>query len=467
MAKGSHRRQRTAAETQKNLIVEILRNPRAQAALSGITFFLAFLISGIRWLVSLNGFEQLLVGIVTGFLSVTTLYFFQRFRTQSRFRRAVTSALMARLNLEDLRRLVPSHLVDHVSFTEFEKVGWLNKEIGEVWPFLGKATSGLIKEQLQVLLDDYKTGLIEALSIKSLWLGVRSPNFTGIKVLEGGDDDVSLEAIFDFQTDKEDVVIDVKTTGLDIALKVTDIHINGTLKLMFKPLREELPGFGAILISFLGDPDMGFNIRILGGDVKALPGVDNMIDSTIKTAITDVFVWPSRYVYPILPGDYSYLELRPTGVLDVSLIEATDLMNTDILGKSDPFALLFVRLKTERIKRSSTKKNTLHPVWNEGFIIEVDDQDSQYLTIRMMDEETIDNAECIGESKFPLKELKPHEPKELWMDLVYNPKTSAPQKSRGKVHLLVIYKPYEQDEKEERGSDEKSFKSSEDDHKQS
>ncbi|KAH9297964.1 hypothetical protein KI387_029646, partial [Taxus chinensis] len=67
----------------------------------------------------------------------------------------------------------------------------------------------------------------------------------------------------------------------------------------------------------------------------------------------------------------------------------------------------------------------------------VDDPYSQYLTIRLMDEETVKNAEFIGEAKYPLKELKPHEPKGLWLDLVYNPKTSAPEKSRGEVHLVL------------------------------
>ena len=76
MAKGSHRRQRATAETHKNLVEQLLRNPRAQGALSGLTLFLAFLISGLKWVVSLNAFDQILVGIATGFLSMTTLYFF-------------------------------------------------------------------------------------------------------------------------------------------------------------------------------------------------------------------------------------------------------------------------------------------------------------------------------------------------------------------------------------------------------
>eukprot|EP01018_Ginkgo_biloba_P004012 Gb_36053 [translate_table: standard] len=445
-------RQRAAATSDRSVIVQILRNPRSQAAFSGLTFFTVFFIAALTWVASFDALYQILVGFSTGFSSMAMLYLAQRFRKQSRIRRAVVNAQMARLNSEGLRRLIPKHAAYSVSFTNFDKLYWVNNELGEVWPFLGEAISCLVKEQLQLILDEYKMGLVEKMSVRSIVLGVRSPKFEGIKVMEGGHNEVILEAIFTWQTEKEDIVIDVKTTGPDFSLKITDIYMAGILKLVFKPLKEQLPGFGAILVSLVEDPDMGFNIKVMGGDVKELPGVDNIIDNTIRTAVIDVLVWPNRYVYPILPGDYSYLDLRPVGVLDVSLIEATDLMNTDILGKSDPFALLFVRLKTERIKRSSTKKNTLHPVWNEGFYIEVDDLESQYLTIRMMDDETVESAEYIGAAKYPLQELEPHKPKELWLDLVYNPKTSAPEKTRGKVHLLVIYKPFEEGQKRENAS---------------
>jgi hypothetical protein len=46
-------------------------------------------------------------------------------------------------------------------------------------------------------------------------------------------------------------------------------------------------------------------------------------------------------VFPILEGDYRDLEFLPTGVLTVTLIEASGLMKTDIIGKSDPFVFLY------------------------------------------------------------------------------------------------------------------------------
>lgn len=67
----------------------------------------------------------------------------------------------------------------------------------------------------------------------------------------------------------------------------------------------------------------------------------------------------------------SFLELHPVGELVVELIEAKNIKNTDLLGKSDPFVQMFVRQTQNKIKRSKVKKDTLKPVWNETFTIEV------------------------------------------------------------------------------------------------
>jgi len=67
----------------------------------------------------------------------------------------------------------------------------------------------------------------------------------------------------------------------------------------------------------------------------------------------------------------SFLELHPVGELEVKLIEGKNIKNTDLIGKTDPFVVLYVRQTKDKVKRSKSKKNTLKPVWNETFKIEV------------------------------------------------------------------------------------------------
>jgi len=51
---------------------------------------------------------------------------------------------------------------------------------------------------------------------------------------------------------------------------------------------------------------------------------------------------------------FSDLELKPVGTLDVKLVQGKDLTNKDIVGKSDPFAVLFIRPLRSRMKTSKT-----------------------------------------------------------------------------------------------------------------
>lgn len=48
----------------------------------------------------------------------------------------------------------------------------------------------------------------------------------------------------------------------------------------------------------------------------------------------------------------SNLELKPVGTLEVKLVQAKDLTNKDIIGKSDPYVVLFIRPLRDRMKTS-------------------------------------------------------------------------------------------------------------------
>lgn len=48
----------------------------------------------------------------------------------------------------------------------------------------------------------------------------------------------------------------------------------------------------------------------------------------------------------------SALELKPVGTLEVKLVQAKDLTNKDIIGKSDPYVVLFIRPLPDRTKTS-------------------------------------------------------------------------------------------------------------------
>jgi Ca2+-dependent lipid-binding protein len=53
------------------------------------------------------------------------------------------------------------------------------------------------------------------------------------------------------------------------------------------------------------------------------------------------------------------LELKPVGTLEVKLVQAKDLTNKDLIGKSDPFAIVYVRPLPDKMKRSKTIVSTV------------------------------------------------------------------------------------------------------------
>lgn len=65
---------------------------------------------------------------------------------------------------------------------------------------------------------------------------------------------------------------------------------------------------------------------------------------------------------------FSDLELKPVGTLDVKLVQGKDLTNKDIVGKSDPFAVLFIRPLRSRMKTSKTIVRQLPIFHHLGFL---------------------------------------------------------------------------------------------------
>lgn len=57
---------------------------------------------------------------------------------------------------------------------------------------------------------------------------------------------------------------------------------------------------------------------------------------------------------------HSDLELKPVGTLEVKLVEAKELTNKDIIGKSDPFAEIFIRPLRDRMKTSKVIVRQTH-----------------------------------------------------------------------------------------------------------
>lgn len=364
-------------------------------------------------------------------------------RSKQRCELAAAVAALAKMTVEDSRKLLPADFYPSwVVFSQHQKLNWLNQHLTKIWPYVNEAASELIKSSVEPILEQYRSAILDSLKFSKLTLGTVAPQFTGVSIIEDDSSGIIME--LELQWDgNPNIVLDIKTVlGVALPIQVKNIAFTGVFRLIFKPLVEEFPCFGAICYSLREKKKLDFTLKVVGGELSSVPGISDAIEDTIRDAIEDSLTWPVRKIVPIVPGDYSDLELKPVGILEVKLVQAKGLTNKDIIGKSDPFARLYIRPIRERMKRSKTINNDLDPIWNENFEFVVEDASTQHLVVKIYDDEGVQNSEFIGMAQVKLNELQPGKVKDVWLKLVKDLEIQRDRKDRGQVHLELLYCPF-------------------------
>ncbi|XP_058115644.1 synaptotagmin-5 isoform X1 [Magnolia sinica] len=388
-------------------------------------------------------FVGLVLGIAFGVGLVIAFVNSENSRSKRRSELAATVASFARMTVEDTRKILPAEFYPSwVVFSQRQKLNWLNLELTKIWPYVNEAASELIKTSVEPVLEQYRPVILSSLKFSKLTLGTVAPQFTGVTILEDGSEGITME--LEVQWDgNPSIVLDIKTrVGVALPIQVKNIAFTGVFRLMFRPLVDAFPCFGAVCYSLREKKKMDFTLKVVGGDISSIPGLSTAIEETIRDAIEDSMTWPVRKVIPILPGDYSNLELKAVGTLEVKLVQAKELTNKDVIGKSDPYAILYIRPLRDRMKTSKTINNQLNPVWNEHFEFVVEDESTQHLVVKIYDDEGLQASELIGCAQVPLKDLEPGKVKDVWLKLVKDLEIQRDKKNRGQVHLELLYCPY-------------------------
>ncbi|EOY31200.1 Calcium-dependent lipid-binding (CaLB domain) family protein [Theobroma cacao] len=385
----------------------------------------------------------LLIGLVVGLGIIVLFVRSENSRSKLRNELAKTVAAFARMTVEDSRKILPAQFYPSwVVFSQRQKLNWLNQHLTKIWPYVDKAASDLIKASVEPVLEQYRPIILSSLKFSKFTLGTVAPQFTGVSIVEDGADSVTMEMEMQWDANSS-IILDIKTyLGVSLPVQVKDIGFTGVFRFIFKPLVNEFPCFGAVCFSLRKKKKLDFTLKVIGGDISTIPGLSDAIESTIRDAIEDSIMWPVRKIIPILPGDYSDLELKPVGMLEVKLVQARDLTNKDIIGKSDPYAVLHVRPLPSRTKKSKTINNELNPIWNEHYEFIIEDATTQHLVVKIYDDEGVQAAELIGCAQVQLKELEPGKVKDVWLNLVKDLEIQRDTKYRGEVHLELLYCPF-------------------------
>jgi Ca2+-dependent lipid-binding protein len=83
------------------------------------------------------------------------------------------------------------------------------------------------------------------------------------------------------------------------------------------------------------------------------------------------------------------------------------------------------------------QNNDLNPIWNEHYEFVVEDISTQHLTVKIYDDEGLQQSEIIGCARVSLADLQPGKVKDLWLDLVKDMEIQRDKKSHGQVSICT------------------------------
>merc|ERR1712105_182197 len=112
---------------------------------------------------------------------------------------------------------------------------------------------------------------------------------------------------------------------------------------------------------------------------------------------------------------FDKIESESLGKVNIVLHKARNLVNKDVIGKSDPYAVI----KYGKIKsRTKTLKDTLEPEWNHVAEFDITNDKNQDLFIELFDEDVIKKDDSLGNTKFDLRHIiNQKSVKKMWVPL--------------------------------------------------
>lgn len=369
-------------------------------------FKLAGAVFGI-WLVGYTRFS------VSWLLLALVLYVWKERHSSKKKHKTAIAQQMAR----DEKSVILARVEDlpsWVNFPDVERVEWINKILDQMWPYIGEYVQEILRTTVEESIRTAMPASLKSFKFSKIDMGDIPPRIGGVKVYSQlRRDEIYMDLELNYASDAE---ITVSIKGINAGLK--DLRLHGTLRVVMKPLINKIPMIGGMLVFFLNNPDLDFNLTSLANAFD-IPGLSDMLHSIIQEQIANFMVLPNRFPIKMAEGiDLNKLRFpQPQGIVKVTVLEAKDLKRADISltgkGKSDPYVVVKVGAKSEKTK---VVDNTVNPVWNETFEMMVDSADGQVLYLDVFDEDPGDD-DFLGRVNMDLSKLREVGFQDEWLPL--------------------------------------------------
>ncbi|KAG0551905.1 hypothetical protein BDA96_01G463500 [Sorghum bicolor] len=362
-------------------------------------------------------------------------------RAAKRSNKAADVSALGSLNREDVKKICGENVPQWISFPEYEQVKWLNKQLSKLWPFVEEAATMVIRDSVEPILDDYRPPGISSLKFSRLSLGTVPPKIEGIRIQSFKKGQITMDMDFRWGGDPN-IILAVETLVASLPIQFKNLQVYTIIRVVFQ-LSDEIPCISAVVVALMAEPKprIDYILKAVGGSLTAVPGLSDMIDDTVASVITDMLQWPHRIVVPLggVDVDVSDLELKPHGKLTVTVVRAESLKNKELIGKSDPYVVLFIRPMFK--EKTSVIDDNLNPHWNETFHLIAEDKETQSLVLEVFDEDNMKQDKRLGIAKLPLSDLEMETVQEVNLQLLSSLDTTKvkDKKDRGMLSIKVVY----------------------------
>ncbi|QCE02877.1 phospholipase A2 [Vigna unguiculata] len=393
-------------------------------------------------------FSGIFMGLVFGIALMAGWARMMKYRSAKRIAKAADIKLLASLNREDLKKICGENLPEWISFPVYEQVKWLNKKLTKLWPFVAEAATLVIRESVEPLLEEYRPTGITSLKFSKLSLGNVAPKIEGIRVQSLTKGQIIMDIDFRWGGDPSIILAVEAALVASIPIQLKDLQVFTIIRVIFQ-LAEEIPCISAVVVALLAEPKprIDYTLKAVGGSLTAIPGISDMIDDTVNSIVTDMLQWPHRIVVPLggIPFDISDLELKPQGKLSVTVVKASALKNMEMIGKSDPYVVVYIRPLFKY--KTKVVDNNLNPTWNERFELIAEDKETQSLILEVFDKD-IGQDKRLGVVQVPLNDLDAQTEKEMELRLLASLDTLKvkDKKDRGTLTIKVLYYQFNKEE---------------------
>ena len=366
----------------------------------------------------------------------------------------------------------PGWIADEAGHGEgdLEEVEWWNRVMTTLWPHMSKAAESTVRKVVEPMLDHDKPRGVSSMTFDQFQMGDAAPRVDHVALVPPDEPDEIQVQIKMTWKGNPTVVFRVEGPSIygglsPVKIAMTDFSVSGTAKVTLAHLLREKPIVGGVQVTLTEDPQVSYRVSVKAApgmpqlSVSSIPGLSAAINNAVTSAMRERLVFPraagvvvaSRHTPGTVRAIEDALEIKPVGQLRVTVVGARGLKNADLLGTSDPYAVVALGSRktpaaTGDAPRTATANNDLNPTWNEEFVLDVCSTEIQCLWVRVFDDDgAYGTDDLMGSVVLPLGGL----PRRVNVRGEYPLKKASEvagggfKMKRGEITMVIRYEPFD------------------------